>query len=328
MLMTLKTSFSETEGAETEMSAQEIVAEIKKCITDRDFIRADELREKLMESMALKESIEAAELIEEARLASMDKEHQAVWNELYEQLTPEEATVFYYSLKETVIPPKTVLIRQKQLSNQLFFVEEGQLAVFFRKDKQNHLVLQLAKGTFIGEDTFFGMSVCTSNIVSRSEVRLKTLDKAAINAWDEKTPGLYAKLESYCLKNSLYEEAFEQKIKDLNRFERIDVQGQVTCTILTPSGEKSSKQFRAELADISRGGACFFIKASKKDAVRPLLGRSLEMALLIKNDGRNIQLTATGRVVKINFHMETDYSLHIQFAKILEADKLKGLDES
>lgn len=312
---------------EAGLNVQELFGKIKQCVAAGDIATAEALRETLLgaDTMALKEIVASAELIEEAKLAGIDADHLQTWDALYKTMSGEEQGTFFYSLVEKILPAKTVLTRQGKLSRSLFFIEQGQLAAVFTKEKKNHLVLQLEKGSIYGADTFFGMSVCTSTLVAQSEVVVKILTKERCARWSENTPGLYAKVESYCTKNDHYQEAFETIRQEKSSFKRISTHGLVCAEILNAAMKQTGKHFKASIADISRGGACFFIKAPRREIAGALLAKPLQMVFSIDEQEKPVEFTAIGRVVKIQFHMENDYSIHVQFASPLGKDKIEQL---
>lgn len=312
---------------EKEAGVRELFEKIKLCVEDGDIREAERLRENLiqLDTMALSQIIASAEMIEEAKLATIDEVHQALWHDLYDRFSPEEKGLFYYSLEEETIPAKTVFIKQGSLSDCLYFVEDGQVDVIFTKEKENHLLLQIGKGRFLGEDTFFGMSVCTSSALSRSEVHVKILKKEQLARWAEEAPGMYAKVESYCREFGQYEDLYERKRGELSRFDRLNVRAQVSADVLNSAMKQTGKTFRATVGDISRGGACFYIKASKKEAARSLLARPLKMIFAVKMQSEQRKFAALGRVVRVKFHLENDYSVHVKFAKPLGGDTLENV---
>lgn len=311
----------------SEENVQELFGKIKKYVANGEIAKAELLREELMQmdTIPLGQIVEAAELIEQAKLAGIDQKHELLWQELYNLLSAEEKSVFFYSLEEKRIPAKTVIKKQGTLNDDLYFLDEGQLDVIFTKGKEHNLVLQVEKGGFVGEDTFFNMSVCTSSVFSRSELVAHVLKKTKIARWAEEAPGLYPKLESYCREFGQYEELFEQKRSEKSRFDRLTVDGRVGAAILDSAMEQTGKQFNASVGDISRGGACFFIKASTKEVARALLARPLKMTFAIKTGSTIRKFVSLGRVVRVKFHLENDYSVHVQFSKILEEKKLAGI---
>ena len=308
-------------------TGSELFGLIKQCVDAGEILQAEQFREELMQidTIPLKQIIAAANLIEDAKLAGIDNEHQLLWIDLYDCLLPEEKSVLFYSLEDKKIPAKTVFLRQGHVNNSLYFLEDGHVDAVFTKGKENNLVLQIAKGGFFGEDSFFCMSVCTSSFVSRSDLIVKVLTRDKAMSWEEEFPGLFAKLDSYCHKFGRYEELFERKRSEKSRFKRLSVHGQVCADILNTAMRQTGKQFKATVADISRGGACFFIKASKRETARSLLARPLRMVFALQATTEVKQIVTFGRVVRVKYHLENDYSVHVKFAKTLEPDTLEEM---
>lgn len=312
---------------EEKRTANELYEMIEDAVGNGQIAEAEALREELMdnEAMPLSLIIAAAELIEDAKLAGIDNHHQLLWIDLYDSFTPEEKGLFYYSLQEKMIPAKTVFLRQGQVNDSLFFVEEGSVEAIFTKEKENNLVIQIGKGGFLGEDSFFGMSVCTSSFVSCSPLKLRVLRRETTAGWNDICPGLYEKVEGYCYKFGQYEELYERKRQEKSRFDRLSVHGQVFADLLVSAKQRSGKQFKAAVGDISQGGACFFIKASKKEVARSLLAKPLRMIFAIKAETKVRKIAAFGSVVRVKFHLENDYSVHVKFTKPLEQSILDGI---
>ncbi len=312
------------------LNVQELFGRIKQCVASGDIETAESLREALMQAdtMALTEIVASAELIEEAKLAGIEKDHLQIWDELYETLSSEEKGIFFYSLVEKTLLPKSILIKQGSLNNSLYFIEQGHVAAIFTKEKINNLILQVGKGGFVGEDTFFGMSVCTSSIVAKSKVVVKILKKDRVNEWAETAPGLYAKLEAFCRLHDRYEEAYQRKRQEISRFQRVSTSGVVCADLLNSEMKPTGKKFKASIGDVSRGGACFFIKSPRKEVAGALLARPLRMIFSIQEKDDLVEFMAMGRVVRIRFHMENDYSVHVKFSGPLGKEKLKLLQSS
>lgn len=327
-MQSIKISIAKEKGAQKKKShPDELLGLVKQCVRTGELVRAEQLREELMQcdTIPLSQIIASADLIEDAKLAGIDDTHQLLWIDLYDCLTPEEKSLLFYSLEDKKIPAKTVFLRQGRVNNGLYFIEKGHVDAVFTKEKENNLVLQIAKGGFLGEESFFGMSVCTSSFVSRSELIVKFLKRDQAIQWEDECPGLFAKLESYCNKFGQYEELYERKRSEKSRFERLSVHGQVCADILNSGMKLSGKQFKATVADISRGGACFFIKASRREAARSLLARPLRMVFSLETNTNAREIVTFGRVVRVKFHLENDYSVHVKFAKTLEPDTLEEM---
>ncbi|HID03575.1 MAG TPA: cyclic nucleotide-binding domain-containing protein [Desulfobacterales bacterium] len=312
------------------INVQELFGRIKQCVAAGDIETAESLHEALMaaDTMALKQIVASAELIDKAKVAGIEKDHLRIWDELYEMLSSEEKGIFFYSLVEKTLPPKSILLSQGSLNDRLFFIEQGHVAAIFTKEKINNLVLQVGKGGFVGEDTFFGMSVCTSSVVAESKVVVKILTKESVREWVDTAPGLYTKLESFCRLHDRYEDAYQIKRQEKSRFQRVPVSGVVSADILNSEMKPTGKHFKASIGDVSRGGACFFIKSSRKEVAGSLLAKPLRMIFSIEDTDDLMEFMAIGNVVRIRFHMENDYSVHVKFSSPIGKEKLELLQES
>jgi len=93
-----------TEG-KTEAATKLLFDLIVKNAKNKNFIKAEELRDRLQEvdSLALNEIISSAEIIEEEKMKSVDKNHMKIWSKIYNILSTEEASDLYYSLKKVEI---------------------------------------------------------------------------------------------------------------------------------------------------------------------------------------------------------------------------------
>ena len=68
---------------------------------DKDFSKAEALREKLFEvdDLALNAIVKTGEIIETEKIAGVDPVHRHTWARLYEELTKEESIALYYDMK-------------------------------------------------------------------------------------------------------------------------------------------------------------------------------------------------------------------------------------
>jgi len=314
----------------SELNAQELLGRIKQCVAAGDIETAEDLREVLMSSSgkALEEVTASAEIIDEARVEEIEKTHLQIWDELYDSMSSKEKAIFFNSLIEKTFPPKAILINQGGLNDQLFLIEQGHVAAILTKGKINNLVLQVGKGGFVGEDTFFGVSACASSVIAESEVVVKILEKERIREWTETVPGLYAKVESFCRLHDRYEDAYQIKRQQKSRSQRVTVSGSVCSDIMGLDMKPTGRQFQASIGNVSRSGACFFIKSSSKEAAGSLLAEPLRMIFSAEKKNNLVEFMAMGTVVRIRFHMENDYSVHVKFLSPLGRDKLELLQNN
>ncbi len=314
-------------GKDGPRSAQDLFLEIQSTISQGDIPGAEALRERLLAEnpMALKEIIQSAELIDEAKSAGIDKDHLVIWDKLYGSLSTEERNCLYYSLKKIVIPPGKVILAQGALNTRLFLIDGGQVTIYLPKADKNTLLAQLGRGDILGEYTFTTISLCSATAVSHSEVHMRYLNSTATDDWEQKQPGLYDKLIDFCIRYGRVDEIIRQKKLEKRTFVRYPVEGRVEATVLTQEGKKTENRFRGNLSDLSVEGTCFLIRCSKKTTARALLARHLLMSFTFERSEGKIAFSAVGKVVGVSFHLYNDYSVHIRFLKQLQETHIQKI---
>jgi CRP-like cAMP-binding protein len=304
-----------------------IVAEVQVALQARDFRRADALRDKLVEvdPMALGEIIKVNGMIEEEKSAAIDRDHLAIWSKLYDDLSEEERNCLFYSMKKVVVPPKKLLLSHGAMNSRLFFIDRGQVTIFFPKGDQNVVLAQLGRGDILGEYTFATISLCSASAVTHTEVELMCLENSATAGWEEQYPGLYGKLIDFCMKNGRVDEILRNKKMEKRQHVRYLAEGVVNAVVLTREGQKSDIVFRGSLTDISMAGTCFAVRINKKATAKALLARHLLLSFSCGTEDNPLTFQAVGKVVRVSFHLYEDYSVHVQFNKHLPEEKVKSV---
>ena len=293
----------------------------------RNFAKAEALREKLFEvdSMALHEILRSGEIIEAEKTGAMDKNHLKIWSNLYSTLTTEEANALYYSLKEENVDADSTLFEQGKPNDRLFFINGGDLKMVYSAGDKEMLLKNYSAGDLVGGDAFFGISLCTTSLITLSRVHLHLLEETALGRLEKDFPGIPSKLRDYCLKLEQVPDLLKKKNLDRRMHERIGLKGPVFFQLVKKSGEQQGKPFRGTLSDISVGGLSFFIKTPKKETVRLLLGRKLNLKFSLSSEesGRNSDVNVT--VVGVCDHFFNDFSIHIKFDQPLDQAVLAGI---
>jgi len=315
----------QTPGEKTNRSAEDLFLQIQDSIKEKNIPLAETLREQLLTEypMALTEIIKSAELIDEAKAEGIDKHHQATWEKLYATLSIEEKNCLYYSLKKAVIPPGKVILAQGALNTRLFFIDSGQVTIYFIKQNKKNQIAQLGKGDILGEYTFTTISLCSATAVSQSEVHVRYLDSKSTDDWENTQPGLYDKLTDFCIRFGQVNEIISRKKLEKRTYTRYPAEGRVTATLLTKEGQRTETSFRGALSDLSVAGTCFLIKCSKKAIARALLARQLLLAFSFEQNDKKITFSTVGKVIAISFHLYNDYSVHIHFNKHLKEELIQ-----
>lgn len=295
---------------------EDISAQIKIAVEAGNFQEAERLRDELIESypMAISEAIKTAELLEQEMSATVDKEHVAIWPELYDQLTIEERNCLFHGMQKYVLPEKRMLLKYGSLNNRLFFIEKGQVTVAIPQgEKQFKVVAQLGRGDVLGEYTFATIALCSATAVTKTPVQIRCLDGKKAESWEDKHPGLLNKVMDFCLKHGQIDTISERKENESHTHQRYHVQGKVKAVLLDKSGKETEVIFNGELEEISRSGASFAIHCKKRATVKQLLTRSFSLRFNCGEKGREISFSTVGKVVRVSFLLYNDYLLHIGF---------------
>ncbi len=275
-----------------------------------DFAGAEGLRLKLMaiDDMALSEIIGAAEVIEAAKSAAIDPTYHEQWRDLVKELSEEENNAFYFALKETRLRPGIAFIEQGKLNNRLFFIVGGQANIVCRQGERQVLFQQLRAGDIAGEDTFFGISICTASVICQSPVTVKYLERASMEAWQESLPSLEEKLRLYCLSHHSVDHAQAAKNLERRQNTRYPLEAVLNARLQNLQGQDIGVSFRGVLDDISEGGVCFYIKCSQQSTARMLLGRPVHLSLTLGK----ARLELRGVIVSSKHHLRNDYTVHVK----------------
>ena len=307
-------------GKDQSLLIKNLSEEIHRAIETGDFQGAERLRDKLIETypMAISEAIQTAEVIEQGMSAAIDKQHLAMWSELYDPLSVEERNCLFYSMKKYVLPERKMLLKYGSLNNRLFFIEKGRVTIAVPLGEKKFKVLaQLGQGDVLGEYTFSTMALCSATAVTKTEVHLRCLEGQIAESWGEKHPGLYDKLLSFCKKYGRVDLILESKEKENHTHPRYSVQGRVKAILLDKHGQKTEVAFNGELEEISRSGTSISIHCNQKEMVKQLLTRSFFLDFNIGKNEQEIKFSNVGRVVRVSFLLYNDYLLHIGFETTL-----------
>ncbi len=299
----------------------------------KDFSQAEAFREKLfdVDPMALNEIIRAGEIIEEEKSDSIDQNHRNIWAGLYKTLTTEEANALYYSMKESEYSLNEPIFQQGDTNSNLYFINQGKCKQFYSQDGREILLRTLSPGHIAGDDTFFADAVCTTSLIALSKVKLSYLEKDVTKKWGEEFPGLEANLYEYCLRFDKVQDLLKKKALDRRNQIRVKISGKAVILILSTSGSPVGNVFKGLLSDISSGGLSFFLKITKKETARLLLGRTLNIKCAFHIGDNELKLERNGTVVGVRLQTFSDYSIHVKFDEMLSEKvvlRVKGLTSS
>ena len=319
-----KDEASKNPAVEPPVDSAAMAEKIKTLAQEGSFREAESLRDKLLacDPMALSHIVATAEVIEQEKTKQLDTDHVAVWDALYSNLSEEEINCIFFSLEKAQVASGKLLLAQGKRNSRLFFIDSGRVSLFFRKDAKNTPLVQLGRGDVIGDDTFFGISLCTFSAVTQSKVGLRHLSRKDIGLWHDNHPGLYDKLADFCRKNGKSETVASQKNLERRKYFRYPAKAVVTAYIVDSQGRKTATYFRGAVLDISRSGICFSIKCSKQENARPLLAKNLELSIVF-DDKEDKVFRKFGAIVKVSYFLLNDYNVHVRFSEIIEESAFK-----
>lgn len=327
--MAESTRVSTSQALQSPRTPEQLLQAITNTLHQGDIPTAEALNRQLHAShpMAIGEIVKATELIDDAKSASMDSDHLALWRKLYDTLSEDEQRCLYFSLKDIAVPPKKVLMTKGTVNSKLYFIESGTVAILQPKGDKTVTVARLGRGKLLGEYTFATIALCSATAVSMEELRLKCLDNKATIGWQDLHPGLYGKLIDFCMRHGSVKEILHRK-ETVNRSSiRYEVSGQVDAELLAGNGEKTGTRFRGEVVDISVSGMNFTFKCSKKSTARALLAKNLDLNLTFSAP-KPVTMRIGGSVVGISYLLYNDYALHLRFAKRLPESVLHRISQS
>ena len=297
----------------------------------KDFAKAEALYEKLydVDPMALTEIVKAGEAIETAKTQSLDTKHRDVWAELYNKLSANESNALYYETEKKVFKAGEAIIEQGQIGNQMFFINKGKVKAVFSRENKEVLLTILGAGDFFGNDQFFSATVSTVSIIAQENVNVSCLKNTIISKWKTDAPALESKLADYCQKREKIKKAVEDKGMDRREHIRIPLSVNLAFRFIDATGTKNNKAYKGEISDISNGGLSFFIKTSKPDAIRMMLGRRLAVSIPVKQkSGQDIVIEKAGQVSAVQSQVFDDFSIHVKFDVDIEDPLFNSISPS
>ncbi|WP_163336971.1 Crp/Fnr family transcriptional regulator [Desulfopila sp. IMCC35008] len=306
-----------------EPTAEEMAREIKSLAVSGEFLKAEKMREHLLQRhpMALSEIVASAEIIDNEKGAQMDQGHIEIWNDLYSSLSQEEQNCLFYATRPAVVTEGKLLFAQGKPNKRLFFIDSGRITLYHKKGEERHFIGQLSVGDILGEDALLDITFATFAAGCQTDVKLRYLVDLSMEGWDKECPGLKEKLIDYCLKKGRTSTLLKKQGFDKRMYSRHPAEGRVIAHIINNQKERTNKGFKGFLQDFSRNGMSFDIRLSKRATAQALLGRLLELEI----DGLNPPVYLVGRIVRLGFHLHGDYSVHVKLDRVLPENVLQAI---
>ncbi len=301
----------------------------ERCIAsakEKNFDTAEMLRDRILEvdPNALAEVIRAGEQIEEERSSSVTANHISIWRDLYDVLSTEEFNALYHSLTEKEFSSGSVIVEQGANSPSLYFLNDGQARLTCWRGSDEIFLKKVGPGEIVGTGPFFDVSVWTVALTAKGITNVHILEREKFLELLDKFPGIESSLHDYCLKTEKVLELLKMSGEDRRQYPRYPVSVVVSHTLLDEFGNASMRSFKGEIVDISCGGLSFYIRISRKENARLLLGRGIRTSIPVP--GKE-PVSCRGQIVAVRFqqYVESDYSVHVLFSDTLGQDTVKQI---
>ena len=301
-----------------------ILVAIETAARGRQFEQAETLRDWLMQidSMALRQIIRAAEIIEQAKRASVSREFQQTWKELELALSSEEFSSLYHAMTPRVFAKDDMVARQGEFTSSLFFINTGRVQLYAVSQDREIPLKICAAGEIMGAANFFEISVWTVNAKSLG-AELYVLTREKLQRQKEQYPALAPKLLDFCTRFPSPNALFNKTGRTRRKFERKKAVGRASMVVLDEQEKETGIGAKGDILDVSRGGLSFSLRFSKKKNAEALLGRKIRITM--RSDGSNASVTCNAKVVAVRCcdFIGSDYSLHVEFPKELDNAQLQ-----
>ncbi|MFO7606826.1 MAG: cyclic nucleotide-binding domain-containing protein [Desulfurivibrionaceae bacterium] len=299
-----------------------LLALIKLYAQNKDFAKAEELRERITEvnPSALSEVILAQQLIDSARSKPVAESHRKVWAELYDILTNEESRAMQNELREATFEPGQTIFAQGQKNSNLYFIDAGQAKHLYNQEHREIFISKISAGSVANETSFFDAALSTTSLVAINQVTVHFLPAITLLSWEGYLPALESKLRDFCGRDVKIPELLKKNSLDRRIQRRISLPGRILLKAIDAEGTLVGNTIRGDLADVSLGGVSVFIQTPTREQALMLLGHNLHLRFNMPPDMNEIAQIGTVLGVRRHaaaFETKERYSVHLRFSEIL-----------
>ena len=209
-------------------------------------------------------------------------------------------------------------MRQGELKPRLYFIESGRAKVVYFEEGREVFLKNVEAGQLAGTDVFFYLSLCTTTMMAICNTELSYLDSDVLDVWRTTSPLLESKLYGYASETDNIPSLLKARAIDRRRLRRIVIDGKATAQLMNPSEDRVGKPFKVKMGDMSRGGACFYVRISKRETACLMLGNRLRLSYLPSPlDPTNVADRMRARYVAVRFHPFEDCTVSVKFDSFL-----------
>jgi len=309
------------EQGDQENAAKLLLEIITKFAKEKNFTKAEKLREKLYEvaPMALKEIVRAGEIIEEEKSRALDKNYLETWAKLFDTLTTDESNTLYFAMKTKAFKAGQPVFEQGQIDSSMYFIKSGrfQMVYYDRFGLQEAVLKELKPGDIANYDAFFSFTVCTASLVAVTNAEVSFLEKNILTEWEEKQPGIENKLRVFSRLFEKVGDLIQKSGLQLRGHKRVRISRDALVQPLDNSGKPLRNPYKVSLFDISAGGVSYGFKLNKKEDARQLLDSWINMQTVYQNQTGKHKINCNGKIVAVHLQPFDESSVHVQFEELL-----------
>jgi len=298
---------------------------IEQTARSRNFLQAEQLKNWLIEieQNELKHVLKAGEIIAREKIATIDNGNLEVWSELYDALTTDEFSELFQHLEHRKYSTEDSVVQQGEEQNGLFFVNSGEVKIFYKDEGDEFLISTMKSGEIFGANAFFEPSIWTMSVTSVGGSEISLLPVNALQRWSKEFPELEEKLLLFCEQFERIESLIIKSSRDRRVHKRHQICEKVAASLIDSRGRNTGITAHIELMDISQGGLAYKIKLENKGSLRQLLGRQVRMELPT-GEKKTSSTTVTGDIVAVKTCKESHgyYSVHMKFDSLLKSQLL------
>ncbi len=309
------------EQGDQENAAKLLLETITKFAKEKNFTKADELREKLYEvaPMALKEIVRSGEIIETEKSRILDKNYLEIWARLFNTLTTDETNTLYFAMKTKAFKAGQPVFEQSQLDSRMYFIKKGRFQMVYhdRFGLQEAVLKELTPGDIANDEAFFSFTVCTTSLIAVTDAEVFFLEKNILTEWEKKHPGIENKLREFSHLFEKVGDLIQKSGLQLRGHKRVKISRNAIVQPLDNSGKPLKSPYKVSLFDISAGGVSYGFKLNKKEDASHLLDSWINIQTVYQNPTGKHKINRNGKIVAVHLQPFGESSVHVQFEELL-----------
>ena len=302
-----------------------IMEAIREHAEKKNFSEAERYRKLLMDtdSMAQREIIGSAEVIEEEKASSINDALLATWNGLIQALSMEAFTALYQVTRPRSSSVGEIIAEQGDFLSNLFFVNSGRVQLYTSKDGRIIPFRTVEEGEIFGVEFFFDISVWTVSAKSLG-ASLSVLTWKGLSSLQEGYPSLQSNLIDYCGRFLLdHATIFEKPSISRRKYKRYAMTGRATMELLDFTGNATGQTASGDILDISQGGVAFIVEFQRKEYANDLLGKHIKVSMQPERSDLRFQRNGQIKAIRCHNIAGQECSIHIEFDEILSTEEVQ-----